>query len=94
MKWYSPQLITLDIKSLIKNISVKAMSVVEPDDCYGGNILKGDIGGGGQVVPGIGGDWMLYCLEYGPLGGCEEGTFVCSESSTPVLSNPPEQLIG
>ena len=52
MLWYNPQLKKVDIELLVKNISAKAMSLEDGGDCYGGNILKGDIGGGGQVAPG------------------------------------------
>ena len=82
--WYSPKLEKIDVEALLKSVSVKASSY-ETDDCYGGNILKGNIGD--PAVPGLpGGDWALYCIEYGPLGGCDNWA-ACSSSGMAILSS-------
>lgn len=83
--WYKPTLKELDISNIIRTISVKASSIEEPDDCYGGNVLKGDVGGGGGV-PGIPGEWITYCVEVGPLGGCDNWA-ACADTGIPILSN-------
>lgn len=81
--WYPPCLKKIDIEDLLKKVSVKAASY-ETDDCYGGNILKGNIGDPSIPLPP--GDWALYCIEFGPLGGCER-FIVCSENGIIILSS-------
>ena len=93
--WYAPKLQEYDLRDIVKKISIKASS----QDGMGNNaemclyhVLsegEGSVECGG-FPEGSGGD-VTYCLEYGPLNGCDY-SLVCSASGIVLFSNENNYL--